>query len=334
MTSPRLTHALDTGALTLSEMARCVVIEPRPESAVSAVPCDEVQVQTQFRPSFEAFQAQGFPVARQVEGFFDVAIVVLPRVRQLARALLNEAVRLAPGGLILVDGAKTDGVDSLLKAVKSRVSVTGQVSKAHGKLFWFPSGNKFDDWAMPAPMRVSDGWVTLPGVFSSDGVDPGSRALAAALPKSMKGRVADLGAGWGYLGHAVLQHADVSHVALVEADGRALDCARRNLEAFDRSDRVAFHWQDATRWGDDACFDWVVMNPPFHSGRAPDVSLGLAFIGNAARILRPGGRLMMVANRHLPYEKTLAGHFAVVDELTGDARFKILKAEKPKPQRG
>ena len=37
----------------------------------------------------------------------------------------------------------------------------------------------------------------------------------------------------------------------------------------------------------------------------------------------------MVANRHLPYEATLAAHFGKVDEVGGDARFKILNATRP-----
>jgi len=38
----------------------------------------------------------------------------------------------------------------------------------------------------------------------------------------------------------------------------------------------------------------------------------------------------MVANRHLPYEKTLMAHFSKVVDLGGNARFKVLRAERPK----
>jgi 16S rRNA (guanine1207-N2)-methyltransferase len=75
--------------------------------------------------------------------------------------------------------------------------------------------------------------------------------------------------------------------------------------------------------------DGVVMNPPFHSGRAADPDLGRAFIAAAAGMLTAQGRLWMVANRHLPYEATLTQHFADVTELTGDNRFKILLGARP-----
>ena len=59
---------------------------------------------------------------------------------------------------------------------------------------------------------------TVPGVFSADHVDPGSEALAAALPATLKGHVIDLGAGWGYLADAVLARDGVTTLVLVESD--------------------------------------------------------------------------------------------------------------------
>ena len=59
----------------------------------------------------------------------------------------------------------------------------------------------------------------------------------------------------------------------------------------------------------------------------------MAFVQAAARLLKPSGHLWMVANRHLPYEATLTGQFAKTTEVGGDARFKILRAERPSRQR-
>ena len=43
------------------------------------------------------------------------------------------------------------------------------------------------------------------GIFSADHIDPGSALLAEHLPKNLRGRVADLGAGWGFLSRAALE---------------------------------------------------------------------------------------------------------------------------------
>ncbi|MBV1866734.1 MAG: methyltransferase, partial [Marinosulfonomonas sp.] len=90
-----------------------------------------------------------------------------------------------------------------------------------------------------------------------------------------------------------------------------------------------FHWADATDFLFREGFDQIVMNPPFHTGRAADPDLGRAFITSAARLLAPRGTLWLVANRHLPYESALSTSFRDVSELTGDSSFKVFRAAKP-----
>lgn len=105
----------------------------------------------------------------------------------------------------------------------------------------------------------------------------------------------------------------------------ALECARRNVV----DPRAVFHWADATKWTPDQGIDSVVMNPPFHVGRASEPQIGQAFVAAAARILKGHGNLWMVANRHLPYEAELKTRFAKVTEIGGDARFKLFHATRP-----
>ncbi len=49
-------------------------------------------------------------------------------------------------------------------------------------------------------------------------------------------------------------------------------------------------------------------------------------------MLKPTGRLIMVANRHLPYEQELSSRFAQVEDLGGTPGFKVLAAAKPRRQ--
>lgn len=330
MASPRLAFAAETGAITVTDGARVLLLEPAADADLDVLSTCEMTVQQSFKPSYDAFSSMDVLVTHDATQPADIVHVTLPRSRELARGLIAKAEALAPDGIVIVDGAKTDGIDAMLKAVKSRVTPEGQVSKAHGKLFWFRSENAFADWALPDPEPVTDGWITQPGVFSADGPDAGSLALVSALPKALKGHGADLGGGWGYLTRHLLDLPGVTHVDLVEADKRAVDCAALNIN----DDRATVHWADATCWGVSHTLDWVVMNPPFHTSRTPDAGLGQAFIRSAARLLKPKGQLVMVANRHLPYETTLAESFIHVQELNGDSRFKILQADHPKaPER-
>ena len=151
-----------------------------------------------------------------------------------------------------------------------------------------------------------------------------AQMLADELPP-LSGNVVDLGAGWGFLSAMLAKMPSVSKIDLVEADQVALNCAHRNVT----DKRAHFHWADATNWSTENRVDAVVMNPPFHNGRASDPTLGKTFISAAARLLAPSGKLWMVANRHLPYETTLSEAFVSVSEVSGDSRFKIFRAERP-----
>ena len=130
---------------------------------------------------------------------------------------------------------------------------------------------------------------------------------------------------WGYLSRAVLARPGVRHLDVVEAERVALDCARANLS----DPRAAFHWADATRFRPDRPWGSVVMNPPFHTGREADPGLGLAFLRAAHRGLAPDGVLWMVANRHLPYDKTLHELFREVTDIGRDPAFRVIRAAYP-----
>lgn len=324
MSQSRLTTALDRSGLQLPEHGRIAVFAPQTPVQFDALPMDRLHVIQPFKPEYDRLTALGYTCSVAPEGPYSAALVFVPRAKSLARALIARAAVCTAGELVIVDGQKSDGVESLLKAVRARVAPESVLSKGHGKLFWLKPGEVFVDW-LETPTEVAPGMITLPGVFSADGPDPASRLLLESLPQALGAQVADLGAGWGYVASALLSRADIVQCHLVEADSRALDCARRNVV----DSRARFHWADAMEWHAPELLDTVVMNPPFHTGRAGAPDLGRAFIAAAARNLKPRGSLWMVANRHLPYEADLDRCFARWHEVGGDGRFKILAAEHP-----
>ncbi len=322
MRSARLTLALDTGALGLPEEGRIAVYRPRLGDDLTPLPQDRVTVLTGFKPDHDHF-ARTYSVTPAAP--YAAALVCLPRSREAARGLIAQAAaEVAVGGLVVVDGQKTDGIDTALKDLRGRVDLSESLSKAHGKLASFVAGPDLSDWL--AQPRDIGGFQTLPGVFSADGPDRGSELLAAALPAKLAGKVADLGAGWGFLARAVLAHPGVKSLELVEAEADALACARANVT----DDRARFHWADVASFRPEALMDVVVMNPPFHSGRDADPGLGAAFIQAARRMLAPNGALWLVANRHLPYDSVLTDAFLEHKEVGGDRSFRVIHAIKPR----
>jgi 16S rRNA (guanine1207-N2)-methyltransferase len=314
--------ALNQGAF-VPPAGDILVLRPRIGDDLSALPQGRVVVETGFRPDHDHFAARGY---RSAGGPYGSAVICLPRARAAALSLIHQAMASVPAGApVLLDGQKTDGIDTAIKACREAGFQMGEsLSKAHGKAICLTAAPAPAAWAATV-REVEGGFVTLPFCFSADGPDRGSALLAAALPDRLPAHVADLGAGWGYLSRAILSRPGVQHLDLVEAEAQALTCARQNVP----DPRAAFHWADVPMFKPKHMWDAVVMNPPFHTGREAEPDLGIAFIRAAHRYLSPSGTLWLVANRHLPYDRVLTTLFKQVEEIGGDASFRLTRAALP-----
>ncbi|TGQ05516.1 class I SAM-dependent methyltransferase [Mesorhizobium sp. M2E.F.Ca.ET.219.01.1.1] len=284
-----------------------------------------------FRPHFRALQASGYTVTPRVEGSgFDMALVLAGRHRGLNELRIAEALeRVAPGGLIAVAGGKDDGIDSLRKRINALAPLEGHLPKHHGVAFWFRRAGTEAAATLRAGnpnLVVEGGFRTAPGMFSFDRVDAGSKLLVANLPGDLKGNIADFCAGWGYLAAEILQHSrSLTALDLYEADFEALEAARLNVHG---AVEPRFFWIDLLTEPVERRYDAIVMNPPFHSGRAAEPGIGAGIIRTASKALKPGGRLFMVANRQLPYEQVLSADFASHAEIARDGMFKVFSARR------
>lgn len=322
MAQPRLSTALIEGLLTLPE-GRIGVLRPPIGSDLSEISRDALWISHGFAPDYAYWADAGYDVGPAPADLAAV-IVVVPRSKALARAMVAQAAEMAP--FVIVDGQRTDGADSLFKEMRKRLGDLPSLPKAHGRLFWFDSPGAIPEWKAGF-ITSDDGYVTQPGVFAEGGVDKGSAQLIAALPAKMGNRVGDLGAGWGYLTAEVLKlHPEIKQMDMIEAEQLAVDCAAQNVT----DPRAKMHWADATTWRPETAFDAIVTNPPFHTSRTADPSLGRAFIASAAKMLAKHGHLWLVANRHLPYEGALSDHFIRVEEIGGTGGFKLFHAHRPK----
>lgn len=330
-----LFHPFASGLLPVPDaQARILLIGAEPDLALPDGFEAELFLVQGFRPFFLPLAKAGWQVAPQASGEdYDAALVLLSRHRGESEARLAEALaRVEPGGLVVLAGAKTDGVDALRRRIAGICDVEGYAAKHHGTAFWLrrpidpaPLPPSFLDAHAPA---MAD-YFAAPGMFSHAGIDPGSALLAAHLPADLAGTVADFGAGWGYLAvEAAKRCPRLASVDLYEADHASLEAAKRNVAVHALGRPAEFFWHDLLAEPVERRYDAVVMNPPFHQGRAADPRVGQGMIGAAARALKKGGRLFLVANRGLPYEAVLGAAFASVEELAREGGFKVLKARR------
>lgn len=332
--------ALASDFIPVSEQSRIAVMGLLPGLALPGIAPARAVVRQDWAGPAQAIQQAGWRVVdRLAPASSDLAIVWPSKQRDRAWAELAEAWNaLVPGGYLVVAASNRQGgarwqvdlaglgpVEGFAKH-KARVSLVSR------------GGQAMPQAAYPAQiMRDVGGFLSIPGIFAWDHIDAGTKLLIECLDPNSEGqisRVLDLGCGWGALTLHLLRHfSGLAQVTAVEADRLALAALTANLARLPPTlaAKVTPIWTDARSLPADlrGQFDAVVMNPPFHEGRATTTDLGLAFIHSAVGALRPGGRIWLVANRMLPYEASLRAALTGVQLLAERDGFKVLTGRKP-----
>ena len=287
-----------------------------------------------FDPPGDALQTSPLipgstPLESVAEGSADAVMVYAPPGVLERRHTLALALRaLKPGGRLDVMAPKDKGGSRLKKELEAFGVEIGESAKAHHRrcVVIRPETMTGLDEAIDAgaPRLVPglEAW-SQPGVFAWDRVDAGTLLLAQHLTP-LKGAGADLGCGYGALATVVLRSPAVTSLRLIDLDRRAVEAARRNVD----DPRASFDWADARTVEAHGDLDFVVMNPPFHDGGAEDRRLGQAFIRQAAAMLKKGGVLWLVANRHLPYEADITAAFKRSRPVADKGGYKVIEAVK------
>lgn len=253
---------------------------------------------------------------------FSQGVVHLQKGRAATwQALAEVWRRLEPGGRLLLVGGNDLGVKSAAQRLARELGGPGEVvaNRAHARVACWRRDDRPGPAlpATPAVEVVAGGRVfelpSAPGVFSADGLDPGTGLLLehlAALDPPR--RIFDPGCGIGVLGLAALGCWPDATAVLADIDWRATACARAGAAGLGVENRCEVVWWDAA--GEPpplASCDLVLLNPPFHSGVPVDLQPARAIFRAISQVLEPGGRALVVANRTLPWE----GDLAAIGEL-------------------
>ena len=172
---------------------------------------------------------------------------------------------------------------------------------------------------------------SLANVFSSGALDMGTRLLLQSMQDLQpQRRAVDLCCGNGVIGLcAMARHPDLL-IDFIDESSLAVASARNNVASLfpERLKRCSFQQSDGFRHyrGDEV--QQILCNPPFHQGHVVDDHAGRRLLRQAATVLRPGGELWLVANRHLKYAATLQRHFHGVQQIAQNQKFVVSLAHK------
>ncbi len=262
----------------------------------------------------------------------DVAAVVgrLPRsLRRLQWILRRLAPVLRPGTPVLL-GAKSKLVQaSTVSAVQDAIGPAHSTLARHRARLVF--AERDERVAPPLPMKTWEAEPGLivradPGVFGEERMDGGTALLLPAIPSGVLGTIVDLGCGAGPLGLVAARRSPAAEVVFRDASHLAVRSARRAFEASGLPGRARFEPGDVLDGVGSQSVDLVLCNPPFHQGQTLSRRVAAHMFKESARVLKPGGRLLVVGNRHLGYHVALRGLFGAVQTRASDPRFVVLEA--------
>jgi 16S rRNA G1207 methylase RsmC len=270
-------------------------------------------------------------------GKFDGAIIKVPRQKGLLDAVLSRIRPALSDSAPVIGSGMTRHVHNSTIASFERWIGPTTTSRARSRARLLFARAEAVPRPVPAPIEIPVSgesfslWLE-PGVFARRGVDPGSALLLGYLPRLAdegRGRtIVDAGCGSGLLTAAAAARNREAVVVGTDESYLAVRSTRTTLERAQLSLGQA-RVDDVLSGVADRSADLVLSNPPQHQGSAPSRALLTRFVEEAGRVLRPDGRVLMVANRHVNLNLALSAQFDRVRIVDQDRRYMVCEASRP-----
>lgn len=275
----------------------------------------------------------------ELNGPYDIVVIRQPKGRKLARRWLLEAYALlSHGGTCYLGGANREGIQSVLKdsaALFDAVSILGYRKGCRvGRMSAPQDTAAIPKWAS-MPGLAPNSWYefdvmvneftfklrSLPGVFSFGRLDRGTQFLLDIFrhqPMPSDACVLDFACGSGIIG-MVAARRGASQVDLLDVNLLAIAAAKENLHLNQIGNGCVLA-SDLFQAVQGKVYDQIITNPPFHAGYAVDTDITQSFLAQVRAYLKPGGQLILVANRFLRYDL-----FGSVEILAATGKYHIIK---------
>lgn len=167
-------------------------------------------------------------------------------------------------------------------------------------------------------------------VFSRESLDVGTRFFLTHIPHSEKYKnIIDLACGNGVVGLIAADKNPDAVIHFLDESYMAIESAKETFKAaFKEQHKATFQVNDClTGWKENSA-DLILNNPPFHQDNAIGDKVAWQMFKQSKGILKKGGELWVIGNRHLGYHIKLKKIFSNCDIVATNKKFVILRTIK------
>jgi len=302
-------------------------------------PDADIQCFTSHYGTHIAHQARGlrsqFSHVYRGQKIHDIVIILFPKSKaELAYtlAMLNDVVD--ENTVIYFVGEKNSGVKSVEKLSKGFLQHCQKDDAArHCMLFsgcFLKQSTPFDEqkWFTQYSIDVNGESITvfaLPGVFSQEKLDVGTRLLLEHLPDYDNCSLLDFGCGSGVIAAFITQRFTNVKPTLADVSALAIASAQKTFSENGLSGKFIATDSMSNITG---VYDNVISNPPFHQGLKTHYQATESFLAKISKHISNKGSLTIVANSFLKYQPIMEQHFGGVSQLTKSNGFTIYQAKR------
>lgn len=260
----------------------------------------------------------------------DYVVIKLPKFIDLLEYYIQIVGKKYPGAKVIVGGMVKYMPITMVRLMEEYFTdVTTSLTKKKARLIYgTAASNNANPTVFPKTYKLDDDLTvaSFPGVFSSDHLDIGTRFLKEHIPSNRTGTILDLGCGSGILGLTAKKQNPEAEVVLTDLSYLSIDSAKESfkLNNLDGS----FHVMDCLKGYESDSVDIVLCNPPFHQGNRVVTDVAIEMFKQSRKVLKRGGSLIIVANKHLGYHKKLRDMFHNLKKVAENEKFFIYLVRK------
>ena len=167
-------------------------------------------------------------------------------------------------------------------------------------------------------------------VFSRASLDIGTRFFLQHLPRSEKyQRIIDLACGNGVVGLMAAEKNPQAELFFLDESYMAIASAEENFRnVFSENRHAVFKVSDGLQGIEKHSVDLILNNPPFHQQHSVTDEVAWNMFQQSKAVLKQGGELWVIGNRHLGYHVKLKKLFGNCKIIANNKKFVILQASK------